>query len=218
MKYLSTARSWTLLLASLASFPLLTPAQSPGSSSTPATSLKVPVDTTFLAALATPMRIGQMNNGDPVEAQTIQDVKQGHDVLLKKGSALLGHVESVRNPERAVVVVFDRARPKNGEETQLHLVIQALAPLSDVQTDNVDFSSGRGMQGATQEALPAGHASATRGSVNPLTTTSHGVQDLPGLDLRERIDDGRHSTVLAATRKDVQLKKGTQLVMKVVSQ
>jgi hypothetical protein len=67
--------------------------------------------------------------------------------------------------------------------------------------DTVDYANGRGIQGATQEALPAGHASATTGSVNPLTTNSHGVQDLHGLELRERIVDGKHLTVLAASQK-----------------
>jgi hypothetical protein len=60
--------------------------------------------------------------------------------------------------------------------------------------------------------------SRSTGSVNPLTTNSHGVQDLHGLELRERIVDGKHLTVLAASQKNIQLKKGTQLVMKTVNE
>lgn len=188
-----------------------------------AISLKVPVDTAFLATLTTPIVPVQAKSGDAVEAQTIQDIKQGHEILLKKGSTLLGHVDSVEpmpsaSPEQGVVIVFDRAKPKKGDEMQLHLVVQALAPKSDVTTDSVPFATGRGMQGATADNLPSGHASATRGSVNPLTPSSHGVQDLQGLELSERIVDGKHFTVLSSWRRDIQLKKGTQLVMKVVSQ
>jgi hypothetical protein len=127
-----------------------------------------------------PIALSQAKNGDTVEAEAIQDVKEGHKVLLKKGSMLLGHVYSVEppnasNPEQVVVIAFDRVKPKKGDAAPCPLVIQALAPRSDVQTDSVDYATGRGIQGATQEALPAGHASATSGSINPLTTKSHGV-------------------------------------------
>jgi len=183
----------------------------------------LPADTSFLATLATPIALSQAKNGDTVEAEAIQDVKEGHKVLLKKGSMLLGHVYSVEppnasNPEQVVVIAFDRVKPKKGDAAPCPLVIQALAPRSDVQTDSVDYATGRGIQGATQEALPAGHASATSGSINPLTTKSHGVQDLRGVELRERIVDGKHLTVLAASQKNIQFKKGTQLVMKAVNQ
>jgi hypothetical protein len=183
----------------------------------------IPINTSFLASLTTPIVMSQAKSGDTVEAEAIQDVKQDHKVLLKKGSMLLGHVDSVEAPnashsEQLVVIAFDRVKPKKGEEASCRLVIQALAPRSDVQTDTVDYANGRGIQGATQEVLPAGHASATTGSVNPLTTKSHGVQDLHGLELRERIVNGKHLTVLAASQKNIQLKKGTQLVMRAVSE
>jgi hypothetical protein len=51
-----------------------------------------------------------------------------------------------------------------------------------------------------------------------LTTTSKGVFGIAGLQLGERLTDGKHYTVLAASGKQMQLKKGTQLVMKVVNQ
>jgi hypothetical protein len=199
--------------------------RSPSPSEPAANSLNVPDDTTFLAALSTPIAMDQAKPNDTVEAVTSQDIKKGHDVALKKGATLLGRVDFIdaasvvpTGPHR-VVITFDRVKPKKGEEeVQFHLVIQALAPKSDVQTDSVPFATGRGMQGATADNLPGGHASATQGSVNPLTPSSHGVQDLSGLELSERIADNKHATVLSALRKDVQLKKGTQLVMKVVSQ
>jgi len=44
-------------------------------------------------------------------------------------------------------------------------------------------------------------------SVNPLTTRSSGVQDIAGLELRERITDNKHFTVIVVSRSDIQLKK-----------
>jgi hypothetical protein len=210
---------FAILLFTTTVVPLLT-AQTQG---VPSHALPIPVDTSFLASLTTPVSIDQLKPGDTIEAQTAQDVKQGHTVLLKKGVTLLGHVDLLQSPtsassERALVVTFDRVKLKNGEEPQLPLIIQALAPKSDAQLDNVEFANGRGVQGALQSAVPAGHSDATRGTVNPVTTSSHGVQDLPGLELRERITNEKHSTVLAASRSGIQLKKGTQLVMKVVTQ
>ena len=51
-----------------------------------------------------------------------------------------------------------------------------------------------------------------------LTSTSKGAFGIAALQLGDRITDGKHYTVLAASEKEIQLKKGTQLVMKVVNQ
>jgi hypothetical protein len=226
MNRLSIAYGLALLFAFLAIITnpsrLFAQSQSPATPGPAANSLNVPDDTTFLAALATPIAIDQAKPNDRVEAVTSQDIKKGHDVVLKKGATLLGSVDFIdaatTGPHR-IVITFDRVKAKKSEEEMpFHLVIQALAPKSDVETDSVPFATGRGMQGATADNMPSGHASATQGSVNALTPSSHGVQDLPGLDLSERIADDKHATVLSASRKEIQLKKGTQLLMKVVSQ
>lgn len=196
---------------------------STGAAQTPAPSsaLQLPENAVIFASLNTPISMDQIKSGAALEAVTTRDVKQGHAELLKKGATLLGHVNTVQPTngagEQVVIIAFDRVKPKKGEETALHLVIQALAPTSDMQTGNVSFSDGRGVQGATQATLPGGYSSATSGSVNPLSEKSHGVQDLRGLDLRERIENNEHLTVLAATRKNIELRKGTQLLMRVAN-
>jgi hypothetical protein len=116
------------------------------------------------------------------------------------------------------VVVFDRVKPKNGEQMRFELVIQALAPESDMDNRSIAESTGTGLQGATRSAGVSGHSSASQGNINALTTKSTGVYDVAGLQIGERTSERKHYTVLAASRKDVQLKKGTQLVMKVVGQ
>jgi hypothetical protein len=143
--------------------------------------------------------------------------------LLKKGATLVGHVHSVQlptadKPEYYVVIVFDRVKPKNGEEMQFNMVIQALAPESDMDRRSLAEPTGTGIQGATRTAGVTGRSSATQGNVNAVTTKSTGVYDVQGLQVGERISEGKHYTELAATLKDVQLKQGTQLVMKAVGQ
>jgi hypothetical protein len=203
--------------ASVTSNPAQVPAvPSPGK---PANSLNIPVDTSFFAKLTTPLIVTQAKNDDPVEAQTTQDIKQGHDVLLKKGSTLLGHVRSVQppaadKPEIYVVIVFDQVKPKGGDEAPFSLIIQALAPESDANRDIAD-ATGTRVEGATRNAGVTGHAVS---APNQLTGTSKGVFGITGLQLGDRITDGKHYTVLAASGRDIQLKKGTQLVMKVVNQ
>jgi len=226
MKYTVCACAFAFLLASAAlaqnpSEPLAS-ANASGAANT-MDSLKVPGDTSFLAKLTTPIVISQAQGDDTLEAQTAQDIKNGHEVLLKKGSTLLGRIHSVQpptagSPEYYVVVVFDRVKPKNGEQMRFELVIQALAPESDMDNRSIAESTGTGLQGATRSAGVSGHSSASQGNINALTTKSTGVYDVAGLQIGERTSERKHYTVLAASRKDVQLKKGTQLVMKVVGQ
>ena len=110
--------------------------------------------------------------------------------------------------------MFDQVKPKGGDEAPFSLIIQALAPESDSNRDIAD-ATGTRVEGATRTAGVSGHAVS---APNQLTATSKGVFGITGLQLGDRITDGKHYTVLAASGKDIQLKKGTQLVMKVVNQ
>ena len=198
-------------------------AQTQATAAPSAGTLKMAGGTAFLAKLVTPIAVSKAKDDDLVEAETTQDVKQGHDVLLKKGSTLNGHVQSVQpptadSPQVHVVIAFDRVKPKNGEGLQCNLVIQALAPESDMESRSLAEETGTGLQGATRTAGVTGHSAATRGNVNRLTLASTGVIDMQGLLLGERITEGKHYTVLASSLKDATLKKGTQLVMKAVGQ
>jgi hypothetical protein len=192
---------------------------------TAAIPLAVSVDTVFLGKLVTILDPRQTKPGDPVEAEAKQDIKQGKQVLLKKGSSLLGHVKTVQmptaeRPEMVLGIVFDGAKmQKTGKQFSLHLIIQALAPEANVETNNsLADATGTGVQSATRHATVSGHASTVSGDVNPLTTESKGIYDLSGLRLGEQITQTGRVTVLAFSHGDIRLKKGTQLVMRVVEQ
>lgn len=185
----------------------------------PAISPKVPVGTSFTARLISPLNIAKAPTNTPIEAETTQDLKSGKDVILKKGSTLTGHIESVQTAtaeqkETYVVIVFDGARPKKGEPIHLVTIIQALALESDMIKGSLAEPTGSDMVLATSVAGVTGHSSADHGSINQMTTASTGVLDIPGLELSERVINGKHYTVLATPRNELMLKKGTQLVMK----
>ena len=200
---------------------LPTGAQAPDAAKLPV--LNVPGDTTLLAKLNTNLDLSQSKTGDEVQAETMRDVKQGKDTLLKKGSTLIGHVSfvepaSAKQAENSVGIVFDRVRPKNGSEQSLHLIMRALAPEPDVAV-NSQMAGGRGMPGETTQAGMSGRDQADRGGVEPLNTSSVGVSNMPGLSLGLRkLASGEQTTVLAWGKGDIKLKKGSQVVMLVVGQ
>ena len=180
--------------------------------------LGLPKDATFLAKLATNLTARQCKAGDPVEAEVRQDVKQGHDVVLKKGSMLLGHVASVQpsGKDLAVAIAFDSARMKDGKQFSLPLSIRALAPEADI-SNNSSLSDGRGLSAAANNATVAGHDTTLKGRTNQLDANSSGVYDLPGVKLSDQMTNGTHYTLLTSSTGDLRLKKGTQLVMEVVT-
>lgn len=198
-------------------------AQASASASAANAGLTIPVDTAFMAKLSTNLELNQCKPGDPVEAEAKQDIKQGKEVVLKKGSSLLGRVKAVQmataeKPEKVVGIVFDGVKmQKTGQQYSLHLIVQALAPEANL-TNNDTLSDGRGMDAATNNATVSGHSTTMRGNVNQLTPASTGIYDLSGLRLGDQITQTGHVTVLAFSHSDIHLKKGAQLVMKVVAQ
>ena len=198
----------------------------PPQATTPATGaadlLDVPEETAFLAKLTSNLIPSRCKPEDLVEAQTTQDVKRGKEVLLKKGSSLLGHVKLVEvspseKPETLVGIVFDGVKiQKTTQQFTLHLIIQALAPESDLDSNNSLAGAGTGLTSATRAASVSGHASTTRGGVNRLTTESKGVYEFAGVRLGDRATPTGHVTILAFSSANVIMKKGTQLVMRVV--
>jgi hypothetical protein len=184
--------------------------------------LKLPAATAFLAKLSTNLDGRQCKPGDPVEAEVKQDIKQGHDVMLKKGSVLLGHVAGVKAPTSStpqinVAIAFDSVRMKDGKRFSLNLLIQALAPEADLERSSslADFAGG-GMTNAERDATVSGHNNTVRGNIKQLTPSSTGVYDLQGLALGEQTTNGTHYSTLTSSTADFRLKKGAQLVMKVV--
>jgi hypothetical protein len=71
--------------------------------------------------------------GDEVTAKLTQDVRSNGQVVLHKGSKVIGHVTEVQakskeNAESKLGIVFDKAVLKNGQQVEFNSVVQALAP------------------------------------------------------------------------------------------
>jgi hypothetical protein len=170
--------------------------------------LALSAGTAFLANLTTDLEAGRCKVGDAVEAEAKQDVKQGHDVVLKKGSTLLGHVAAVHSTsyELTVATQFDSVRTKDGKQFSLPLTIQALAP------EVTDANNGR------LSPVWQSETARMRGTViNQLDTKSTGVYDFPHMNLSDKNSNGTHYSLITSSAGDFKLKKGSQLVMKVVA-
>ncbi len=144
------------------------------------------------AALSKSLDVKKNKAGDPVEARTTQDVKQNGQVVLKKGTRLVGHVTEAQSrtsgqSQSQLGVLFDRAVTKDGQEIPLNATIQALAAAQSAANasaaGNDAMATGSGMgtaSGATNSggglvggvASTAGGATSTAGG---LTSTAGGA-------------------------------------------
>jgi len=88
--------------------------------------------TTIQAVLAKSVDSRKSKVGDEVVAKATQDVKSDGQVIVPKGSKLLGHVTEARakakgESDSALGIAFDKAVLKDGRELPMALSIQALA-------------------------------------------------------------------------------------------
>jgi len=100
--------------------------------------------------------------GDEVTAKVTEDVKSNGQVVIHKGSKLVGHVTEVKarskeDSESRLGLAFDRAVLKNGEQVALGAAVQALAPPANAAASAMN-SDSLGVGGA-----PAGGGAARSG-------------------------------------------------------
>jgi hypothetical protein len=115
----------------------------------------IPQGATLVAELAKSIDTKKARPGDPVKAKIVQDVISNGQIVIHRGSKLLGHITEARafNPEAppcVLGVVFDHVTLKHGEELNLNAVLQALAPPvlqpDPLASSNYDGSKGSGSQ------------------------------------------------------------------------
>ena len=144
-------------------------AQGSGSASTSASaqagqnSASIASGTTFEAVLSAPVDARKNKEGDQVTARTTQAVKSDGQVIIPKGSKLIGHVTQAKakakdESESALGIAFDRAILKDGQEIPLNVVIQAVAA----------------PQAAASSAPGEGDVTGSASSVSPAEHSSHG--------------------------------------------
>ncbi len=167
-----------------------TKASSSASSSTSAqagqNSVSLSSGTTIEAALSSPVDARKNKEGDQVVARTTQAVKSDGQVVIPKGSRLVGHVTQAKakakgESQSALGIVFDRAVLKNGQEVPLHVVIQALAaaeasastPLG--AADTMGTAGGSGRAGSSGGGAVGGVGSTVGSTAGAVTSTAGAV-------------------------------------------
>jgi hypothetical protein len=179
--------------------------------------------------------------GDKVEAHTTEALKSGNDVLVPKGTKLIGHVtqataRSKGDTDSSLAIQFDKAEPKKQQEVPLNVIVLAVAapaqmnvsggaPTSGDPMANTQTSAQSSPMGASRQqtptpnpgAYPQGSASEstdTPGVTGTLPANSRGIYGLKDLKLMmNRSKDNNPSTVITSTGKDVHLDSGTRLLL-----
>ncbi len=211
-------RTGILVMAALVvALPSIAQTGAPSSAALP--SLNIPSSVGIVAKLDTDLDASRNKPGDMVQAETTRDVKPGHDVLLKKGSVLTGHITQVQTFSNSsasmIVIVFDQVAPKGGSPATLNVKIQALAPAATVSTDSLQ--DGRGMAATNINSAVAGE-NRNLGNGGELMATSAGVYGIRGMSLASTVENRKQYSVVKSGVSDVKLKKGTQLVFQAPEQ
>lgn len=189
-------------------------AQSNAPSGAAATTLNIPSSLGIVARLQTDLDATKNKPGDVVEADTVRDLKQGHDMLLKKGSTLIGHIVKVQSSEGGtpsmIVILFEQVNPKGGQTETLDALIAALAPAPTTQTDSLQ--DGRGMAQTNINSAVSGDKDLGNGG--ELLATSVGVHGFRGVTLGTAVEAAKHYSTIQSTSGEVKIKKGAQVVFK----
>ena len=103
--------------------------------------------TTLQAELTKSLDAKKAKPGDEVTAKATQDVKSNGQIVVRKGSKLVGHVteaqaRSKENAESKLGIAFDHAVLKDGSQVNFNAVVQALAA---AQTSSVPVAEDGGM-------------------------------------------------------------------------
>lgn len=97
-------------------------------------------------------------------------MKSNGDVVIPKGSKLIGHVTQARarakgQSESELGIVFDHALLENGQEMPIHVVIQALAAAETAASTSLGDSDLMSSASGTGSAAGSGRASGSGGGL-----------------------------------------------------
>ncbi len=221
-------------------------AQSPAASQTTSPAAKaslgqIAAGGAIVAELAKSVDAKKAKADDKIEARLTMDVLSHGEIVIPRGTKIIGHVIDARTrtkqvPESMVEIAFDRIVLKNEREIPLKATIQAVgAPtqisasvISDLagQTESRPAPGRNEMRNISEHAIPgslrpaysAGGAEEPTGSGGPhrdlaqsLGPTSQGVVGMKGIAL----SNTAQGSALSSTSKNVHLSSGTKLVLRV---
>lgn len=232
-KFLIAAAMCFLSLYAIAQTPVDNNAGAPRNSLSNGAQLK--------AELTKSLDAKKAKTGDEITAKLTQDVKVNGNVVLQKGSKLVGHVTEAqartKEGESKLGVVFDKAISKNGQEMAFNGVIISFSAPVDSQTtalggSNMDRGSGPNNGGRGIAATPmGGAANSTAGPVRdgygtvPTATAPDTGSDAtgnatPGLNGMEGVamTATPAGAIFHSPSRNIKLDNNAQIVVQVVNQ
>lgn len=147
--------------------------------------------TAMNASLSQPLDAKKNKPGDPVTAKTTEATKSQGQVVIPKGSKLVGHVteckqRSKEEKESALGIVFDKAILKDGQEVPLNVTVRALAAAQTAAASSVgsdDLSAGGGAVGSARSGgggALGGVRSTAGAATGAVTNTAASASGLAG--------------------------------------
>lgn len=152
-------------------FSLRAAVQSQSSSAEKASSL--PNGTNLQVELTKSLDAKNAKPGEEVTARLMQDVKSNGNVVLPKGSKVIGHVAEAQprdkqHTESRLALVFDKAVAKGGQEMKLTTALAAVAlpvqsPPSAASNDNLSVPQSMGSSSNQMGGTSSGGAARSAG-------------------------------------------------------
>ncbi len=205
---------------------------------------QLPVGSTIPVTLEKSVDARKSKVGDNVIARTTENVKSEGQVVIPRGSQIIGRVteakaRSTEQPESALGIIFDHAILKGGRELPLALTIQAIAPPRPETSDLSDMprmtpATAGGVGGGTDLGPMSNPNAGVPGRItspNPayvshgqltlsggLTPSCHGVLGIEGVGLAQESPDSSSSigSLIVSQRHNVHLYARTQMMLRVV--
>ena len=172
--------------------------------------------TTVNAVLAKPLDSRKCKPGDPVQATAAQDVKSDGNVVIRKGSHLVGHVTEVKSKGKgdansSLGIVFDHAVLKDGQQVPMDSVVQALAAaqtssVASLGDDNFGAASGGGVGsrgGAAGGGLLGGVSSTAGAATGAVDNVGGNATGVVGSSAGSTLNGGAVQGALSSTSSGV---------------
>jgi hypothetical protein len=199
-----------------------------------AKALSVEGGATLFADLETSLDSKKAKAEEKVAVRVIETLKIQDRVIFPKGTQIVGRVTQASargkgDPDSLLIIQFEKAVLKGGEEVPVRLAIKAMAPPRHMQTGDspgldplagthagtMTSPMGNGRQGSTvdRNAGGAGDANAGSNDVDQLTTESRGVYGMSGLRLQADVSRPVPVSIVSSNGKNVRLDSGTRLAL-----
>jgi hypothetical protein len=178
-------------------------------------SIRIAPGTIIFAELSKSVDAKKVKVGDKIEAKTAVDLLSNGQVIIPRGSKIVGRVTDAKkrgkdSKESMVGIVFDRMAMKDGGELAIQAAVQAIGRPAEKASNYSPMAGGPiGSSGGAMPSGVAGQPSDSAGS--SLNSSSQGVVGLRGLSL----GSSGQASVVSSSNANVYLESETQLILRV---